>query len=307
MPRLSVIVPIYNVEAYLPACIESILGQSLQDLELILIDDGSPDRCGTICDKYAAGDSRVRVIHQTNHGVSSARNAGLRIACGDYYGFVDPDDFVEPEMYEKLISAAEESRAEIAVCGFSYCAEDGIINRWEPIRPGDYSQKELFLSIYGMPNFLHGSMCNKVFSKRILEQAFFDEKVSIGEDWLLLYACYERTHHAVVIEDCCYTIRVRENSATRKRNAQLYMKKLETYEKLFHYAENKDKEIRCRAAEKILDTYLNNKNDIRVHDYNRKSIMSINQRMIKSSISSFLRGNLPVKRMLYYMREGFRN
>ena len=83
MPRLSVIVPVYNVEAFLPACIESILHQTLQDLELILIDDGSPDRCGSICDEYAARDSRIKVIHQTNHGVSYARNAGLRIAAGD--------------------------------------------------------------------------------------------------------------------------------------------------------------------------------------------------------------------------------
>ena len=103
MPRLSVIVPVYNVETFLPACIDSILSQTFRDLELILIDDGSPDACGRICDKYAEKDTRVRVIHQENRGVSAARNAGLQIASGEYIGFVDPDDWITPEMYAMLL------------------------------------------------------------------------------------------------------------------------------------------------------------------------------------------------------------
>ena len=92
MPELSIIVPVYKVEPYLPKCIDSILAQTFSDFELILIDDGSPDRCGEICDEYAARDDRVVVIHRENRGVSAARNAGLDAARGEYIGFVDSDD-----------------------------------------------------------------------------------------------------------------------------------------------------------------------------------------------------------------------
>lgn len=304
MPRLSVIVPVYNVEAFLPACIESILHQTLQDLELILIDDGSPDRCGSICDEYAARDSRIKVIHQTNHGVSYARNAGLRIAAGDYLGFVDPDDLVAPEMYANLIREAETNACDIAICGFAYCAEDGSFLREEPIPTGVISQRELLLSIYGMPNPFHGSMCNKLFTRKILSGLEYDESVAIGEDWLLLYDCYERASKAISVEGCFYTIRLRDNSATRKHNAELYMKKLETYQRLFHYSKGKDREIQKRATDKILDTYLNNKDAIIKADYNRKCLMQLNLRMMGIAVSSFLRGNLSFKRTIYHLLKG---
>ena len=305
MPRLSVIVPVYNVEAYLPVCIDSILRQSMGDLELILINDGSPDDCGAICDVYARRDDRVKVIHQSNHGVSYARNAGLRLAAGDYIGFVDPDDLIGPDMYETMIRAAEDNGAEIAICGFSYCSEEGGPVRQEPVPAGIFPQRELILSIYGMPNPFHGSMCNKIFSRRILEGLTFDETVAIGEDWLLLYECYERSDKAAAVADCFYTVRLRADSATRKRTARLYMKKLETYHRLFRYAAGKDREIQKRATEKILDTYLSNKAAIISDDYDKKSLARLNREMRRIAVSSFLRGNLPWKRMVYHVIKGF--
>ena len=102
MPKISVIVPVYKAEAYLDRCIESILAQTYTDFELILVNDGSPDNCGAICDEYAEKDPRVRVIHKENGGVSTARNAGLAAATGEFIAFVDPDDWVEVDMYEKM-------------------------------------------------------------------------------------------------------------------------------------------------------------------------------------------------------------
>ena len=101
---ISVIVPVYNVEPYLRKCVDSILAQSYSNLEVILVDDGSPDGCGAICDEYAAKDARVRVIHKPNGGVSDARNAGLDIMTGDYVAFVDSDDWVEADMYRTLLT-----------------------------------------------------------------------------------------------------------------------------------------------------------------------------------------------------------
>lgn len=115
MPQITVIVPVYKVEAYLPACVESILAQSFSDFELILVDDGSPDGCGAMCDAYAARDSRIRVIHQKNGGLSAARNSGMEVAAGEYLSFIDSDDYVAPDYLERLYSALR-SGAEIAVC-----------------------------------------------------------------------------------------------------------------------------------------------------------------------------------------------
>lgn len=122
-PLISVIVPIYKVEKLLPRCVDSLLGQTWKNLEIILVDDGSPDGCGALCDAYAEKDSRVRVIHKLNGGLSSARNAGIDIARGEYLGFVDSDDWVDLDSYEKLVRLAEKYRASM-VCGGRYDSEE---------------------------------------------------------------------------------------------------------------------------------------------------------------------------------------
>lgn len=118
MPNVSVIVPVYNVEEYLNRCIESILEQSYQDFELILVDDESPDNCGAMCDTWAEKDRRVRVIHKKNGGVSAARNAGLDIAQGKYIAFCDSDDYWEKDFLQVLVGTAEEKKYDITACGF---------------------------------------------------------------------------------------------------------------------------------------------------------------------------------------------
>ena len=122
-PKVSVVVPIYRVEKYLSACIDSLLAQTLQEIEIILVDDGSPDSCGTIADAYAQKDPRVKVIHQRNEGLGPARNRGLGVASGAYVGFVDSDDWVRPEMYQHLYDTAVEQGADIVVSG--YCCVSG--------------------------------------------------------------------------------------------------------------------------------------------------------------------------------------
>ena len=115
-PAISIVVPVYKVEAYLDKCINSILNQKFTDFELILVDDGSPDNCPAICDEYAEKDPRIKVIHKENGGLSDARNAGIEVATGKYLGFVDSDDYIAPDMYEKLYNIITENSCDIAVC-----------------------------------------------------------------------------------------------------------------------------------------------------------------------------------------------
>ena len=114
---ISVIVPVYKVEPYLHKCLDSILSQTYQNLEIILVDDGSPDRCGAICDEYAQKDPRVKVIHKENGGIATARNAGMRIAAGDYWMFVDSDDWLEADAISNLYQLLAEYNADLAIGG----------------------------------------------------------------------------------------------------------------------------------------------------------------------------------------------
>ena len=125
MERISVIVPVYKVEAYLDRCVRSIVEQTYRDLEIILVDDGSPDNCGAMCDAWAQKDSRIRVIHKENGGLSDARNAGMAAATGAYIAFVDSDDYIAPDMYRLLLEQMYSDGSDMAVCGVELIYEDG--------------------------------------------------------------------------------------------------------------------------------------------------------------------------------------
>lgn len=124
MPQISVIVPVYKVEAYLDKCIQSIVDQTYRNLEIILVDDGSPDRCGEMCDAWAVKDSRIKVIHKKNGGLSDARNAGMAVATGEYMGFIDSDDYIAPDMYRLLLERMDADSSDIAACGVEMVFED---------------------------------------------------------------------------------------------------------------------------------------------------------------------------------------
>ena len=141
-PEISVIVPVYRVEKYLNDCIDSILAQTFADFELILVDDGSPDSCPALCDAAAARDSRIRVIHQKNRGLSGARNAGLDIAQGRWAAFVDSDDMLLPQALEKAHSTAEKTGADVVLYGFAFTDENGKDRMAEVIEANYYRIKQ---------------------------------------------------------------------------------------------------------------------------------------------------------------------
>ena len=124
MPKVSVIVPVYKVEKYLNRCVDSILSQTFKDFEIILVDDGSPDRCGDICEEYAKKNNKVKVLHKKNGGLSDARNAGLNMATGKYIVFVDSDDYIDSNMIDILYKRIVDTSADMAICNYLYVDED---------------------------------------------------------------------------------------------------------------------------------------------------------------------------------------
>lgn len=214
---ISIIVPIYKVEKFLPKCIESILNQTYSDFELILVDDGSPDKCPEICDEYAAKNQRIIVIHQKNSGVSAARNAGLKKAKGQYIGFVDPDDFIAQDMYEKMVQAVEQSAAELVICGYDYYDEEYCVDEKRKYKIASdevINQKELMKRMSDMPPTLRHGVVNKLFKSTLLSRMNFIEGLHSSEDVMFLTEYIKLVKCAVVVHQPLYNNLVRTGSAT---------------------------------------------------------------------------------------------
>lgn len=200
-PKISVIVPIYKAEPYLHKCLDSILGQTHQNLEVILVDDGSPDRCGAICDEYAARDGRVRVIHRENGGVAAAKNTGLSAATGEWIGWVDSDDWIEPDMYEYMLQHALAQEADIAVCGRveRYPDRDRFW-RWEAVEVLDREQAlEKLLENTLMGNYL----CDKLWRRALFQDITFPEGRTF-EDIAVAHRLFLRARRVVCLPEVKY-------------------------------------------------------------------------------------------------------
>ena len=167
--KLSIIIPVFNVEKYVQTCLDSVIEQSFRDFEVIVVDDGSTDGSPAICDAAAKQDGRIRVIHQRNGGLSAARNAGLDIARGEWIGFLDSDDFILPDMYEKLMNAAEKARADIAVCNYMRVdvQEKPIEKQDQPIPDAVLNRDDILRRALRAPSMWHGiKFIGVVFLKR---------------------------------------------------------------------------------------------------------------------------------------------
>ncbi len=148
MPKVSIVVPVYKVEQQLERCIISLINQTLYDIEIILINDGSPDKSPEICDSFAKKDSRIKVIHKQNGGQSSARNAGIRAACGEYLGFIDSDDYAEPNMFEKLYNCANKHKVDFVMADYWRVSETTRDKKTLDIREGLYTKNDIIKEIF---------------------------------------------------------------------------------------------------------------------------------------------------------------
>lgn len=215
MELISIIVPIYNVEKYLEDCLISIINQTYINLEIILIDDGSTDNCGKICDEYSQKDKRIIVKHKKNGGVSSARNAGLEIAKGKYIGFVDPDDWITADMYEVLYNNIKKYNANISVCRHKIQTGRDVNNKIENKDSEDIiflnSQQSMRYMLSYQDGYACGP-CNKLYRREILKK--FNDKYSIGEDLLVNFEIYYNKNNVTVFDNNVkYFYYLREDSA----------------------------------------------------------------------------------------------
>lgn len=227
MKKVSVIVPVYNSQRFLRQCIDSILQQTYHNLELILVNDGSTDNSGNICNKYAKIDDRVCVVHQDNMGVSAARNSGIYHATGNYLQFIDSDDFIDSDMTESLVAAIERNSASMVICGYKRIelSTGGCIH--------NSSSKVGFFKIEEMLNILDylyarsfiNSPCNKIYRAQLIRDNAirYQKGIELGEDLLFNLDVIKKSTSFEVIPECPYNyVKYNNGTLTGKHRENLY-------------------------------------------------------------------------------------
>jgi len=213
-PKLSVIVPIYRGEKYLKRCIDSIVNQTYKNLEIILVDDGSPDKSGEICDEYEKKDRRIRVLHQENKGLSAARNSGIDMSSGDFIGFVDSDDYINERMYEVLLSDCFKFGAEVSVCSmvrFEGTAADIEKKQIDEIKV--FSAHEALINLHGRDGYIYAVAVNKLYRRDLFKGLRFPLN-KINEDEFLICKVIDNAKRIVLTEEVLYYYFVNNDSIT---------------------------------------------------------------------------------------------
>lgn len=256
---ISIIIPVYNTEKYLSRCIDSVLSQSWTDIEVILVNDGSIDYSGNICDKYAALDHRVKVIHIKNQGVCHARNIGLYKAKGDYVLFVDSDDWIDTNMCGTLIDMIQNNNADMSTCGYKIEDENGniiyeikerynyVLNKWDSLitlfKPRDYKYK--------------GNMCDKLFlrEKIVKNELSFNEKIFYNEDRLFIYN-YMLVSNKVAYTTIPYYHYIQHKNSAMNSMSQTYNKKQLTFMDAFDQMISQFYQLPFKVRKYIVFDYL---------------------------------------------------
>ena len=214
IPFISIIVPVYKVEKYLENCIKSILDQTYANFELILVDDGSPDSCPIICDSYAELDSRIKVIHKKNGGLSDARNAGMEIARGDYYLFIDSDDFVFPSIVSDLVQTQIETGSELVMCQCIHCSEEDTLDTIkQPINKRTittYSGNDK-MRAYLVSNDIDTVAWKKLYARGLFEKLKFPVG-KLHEDAFIMYRLIDKANIVAVTNQVEYVYRINSQS-----------------------------------------------------------------------------------------------
>lgn len=212
--KISIIIPVYNTVNYLERCLDSVVSQTYRNMEIICVDDGSTDGSERIVDEFAARDNRVIAIHQDNGGESNARNTGLKIAGGDYIGFMDCDDWIDPDMYETLAKALEDADADMAIAGFyREFEEDGrriTVQNEKPVAPKAFDGQMLLRYLYERDAYrTFAYIWDKLYKREVIydgagEPLLFDESMKLGGDVLYLAQCALNTKRAVYVDRTFY-------------------------------------------------------------------------------------------------------
>lgn len=258
--KISVIIPVFNIESYIKRCVDSILSQTYPNIEIIIVDDGSTDNSGRIIDDIASTNSSIRVLHKKNGGVTSARLEGVKIASGDWITFVDGDDYIEPDMYEVLMKKAIDYQADISHCGYQMVFPsrvDYYYNTHKQIIQNN--QKGLIDLLSG--SFIEPGLCNKLFKTKIVTTIancnVMDSSIKINEDLLLNYYFFKESKKSVYFDFCPYHYIVRTGSAANSEVSRHFLYDPIEVQKTILKDVSNNKELTNIVFGRLAGTYIN--------------------------------------------------
>ena len=253
-PKVSVVVPVYNVEKYLEACVRSILGQSIQDFEIILVDDGSTDNSGKICDALKERNGNIRVLHKDNAGLSHTRNTGMDMAQGDYITFIDSDDTIHRDYLRILLSLIDDYKADMSACGFLFCNEDE-----DPCYNDDLYSKGVLAGKDALKLMLrgnlHGTSACGLLIKRDLAKRFLFPIGKYHEDDLTTYKYFLNAETVAYTKAPLYTYFQRKNSIMHKPFGKIDIDELDAGDEIYNECEILGREFAEAALVKKLENY----------------------------------------------------
>ncbi len=293
MPIISVIIPVYNVEKYLIRCIESVLSQTISNIEVILVDDGSTDKSRIICDQYSNKDNRIKVIHKNNERVAAARNDGLKVATGKYISFIDSDDWIETNMYELMIKKAEELELDFIMCDFMKRGVDKDYRVSQPIENGFYDtnriKKELFPCLIMFENIeLPPTISNWtcLFNREFLfkNNIFYDEDIHYCEDSIFgSKAMYNANRFYYMKERYFYNYFYNPNSTTTNYNEKKWDSYLKINDRLKEYFGDSEFDFSRQIKINMLYFTLNMLSEVGRTDYSFNEKRRVCKRIINNN------------------------
>lgn len=297
IPKISIIIPFYNVEKYIAKCIDSILTQTFTDFECILVNDGSPDNSPEICNEYAKKDERIKVIHKENGGVSSARNAGLNIAQGKWITFVDSDDWINDNYLKIMYDNAIKYDCDLSICGMQEFNEDGNITKKNELFPVMcFDKNNAKKTLLDFKYFTTSAVCKLVKTKYIREnEIIFDIAIKICEDGLFWFEIIDKIDKIVYDSTPCYNYLRQENSATCSENAvKNYMNVFAATKKMAELEKNRSVKRKIKSYEvSIANNWCYSM--VKNKSFNKKNYSYYLKIVIKNIVFYFLDGDIPIK------------
>lgn len=259
MDVISVVIPIYHVAAYMRRSIDSVLNQTYKNLEIILVDDGGDDECPQICDEYAQKDLRIKVIHKENGGLSDARNAGVKIATGKYLAFLDSDDYIAEDTYEKMLETLKKNQADIVVCNYESVTDAGIPiperNNNMSVKERLYTSREAIEKLCGPDYHYWVTAWNRLYKIEIVKKVQFP-KGKIHEDEFTAHLFYDAAEKIMGMEEAFYKYVIREDSIMTKKYSKKNLAYVEALHNRIMYCMDHDMEITGIAFLRWMSKYL---------------------------------------------------
>lgn len=276
MKKISVVIPVYNVEKYLSECLDSVINQTYKDLQIILVDDGSTDFSGKICDVYAEKDNRITVVHQKNAGAGAAKNTGLELIDGDYFSIIDSDDYIELDMYEKMVNSLEKYNADIVQCLFRNVYVNDSFDRKYKIK-GNYPKvltSKRFLKEY-LYDWKYAIFWNKLFKSSLLKEIRFPVGRKIDDEFFT-YKLVCNAKKVVNIDNILYNYRMRKTSVMNENNSdRLIYDRIDCFVERYDYIRRKYPSLNKKYLTKLYDSLLYYKTQVKNTEKLEKYISKI--------------------------------